>query len=479
MTPFQEFRLWLRRAPNGQRAGAAVVTAVVVALLAWAIVPASTSNGSSGNTTTTVTSENVPAVPPTPAAAPSKCTNPTGTVPGITATTIKLAVIVVNITGLATNASLGVLSAPKEKQAYSGAIAAINKAGGVDCRQIVPEYINANPADQASLQQVCLQVVQTGAFAAIDSGAFAAFPVVTCFGQHHTPYFGAYALPDSEMAKFYPYLFELNSLDTVYHDTISGLAERGWFKPAAGFTKLGLMYHDCYPELRTEALHWLAQAGVPASKVVQVDVGCPAAFAAPTALEEAILKFKQAHVSNVMPINMPGDLAIFTRIASAQHFKPIYGFPDDQFLAISYGTEAPLYSNIANSYAIAANRNAENTTPALAAAPTAGTQKCTAVTGLNIINLPAAAGNACDVLWMFEAAVDHAPTLTQSSLADGLKAARSVDFSYPQGPNDFAAGSKITYAGQYWRVAQFKTSCTAYQGGCWEIVDAQWKPSFP
>jgi hypothetical protein len=479
MSPFQEFRLWLRRAPNGQRAGAAVVTVVVLGLLAWAIVPATTSNSSSGNTNVTTTSENVPTVPPTPEPAPSKCTNPTGTVPGVTDKTIKIAIVVVNVTGLASNASLGILPEAQQKQAFGGVIDAINKAGGIDCRQLVPEYIVGNPADQAALQQVCLQVVQTGAFAVLDAGAFAAFPQVTCFGQHHTPYFGGYQMPDSEMSQYYPYLFELNSLDTVYHDTITGLAERGWFKPAAGFSKLGLMYHDCYPELHTEAMHWLAQAGVPASKILQVDVGCPSTFAAPTVLAEAILKFKQAHVTNVMPINMPGDLSTFTRIAAAQHFKPIYGFPDDQFIAISYGTQAPLYSNIANSYAIAANRNAENTTPALAAAPSPGTQKCSAETGLNVLNIPAAAGNACDELWMFQAAVDHAPTLSQSSLADGLKAARAVDFSYPQGPNDFAAGSKITYAGQYWRVAQFKTSCTAYPGGCWQVVDSQWKPSFP
>jgi hypothetical protein len=478
MTPFQEFRLWLRRAPNSQRVPAAIVTIVVLGLVAWAIVPASTSSSSGGGTgTTSAEPVSVSSTPPTPVPPPSKCTNPSTSVPGITDKTIKLGVILVNVTGLANNASLGILPYATEKSIYSKMIDSINSSGGVDCRQIVPYYVQANPGDQSSLQQVCLQMVQAGVFATVDAGAFAAFPVVTCFGQHHTPYFGGYLLPDSEMQQFYPYLFELNSLDTVYHDTIGGLSKLGWFTAAKGFKKLGLMYHDCYPEIHTEVLQWLATAGVKPSQIVQQDLGCPSAFASPTALEEAILKFKSAHVTNVMPINMVGDLATFTKIAGGQNFKPIYGFPDDSLIAISYGTEAPDYANIANSLSITASRDAEDTTPSLTANPTPGTVKCSGIIGVNVYKLAAAAGNACDELWMFSAAVEHAPTLSQTTLPQGLQAAKSVEFSFPQGPNDFAAGKQVTYAGQYWRVAQFLTSCKAYPGGCWQVIDPNFKPS--
>jgi hypothetical protein len=477
MTPFQEFRLWLRRAPNSQRVPAAVVTIVVLGLLAWAIIPASTSNSSGTGGTPPNQVLTVSATPPTPVPPPSKCTNPSGSVPGITDKTIKLGIILVHVTGLATNASLGILSYPQQQLIYSRLVNAVNKSGGIDCRQIDPYYVQANPADQSNLQQVCLSMAQAGVFATLDAGAFAQFPVVDCFGQHHTPYFGGYLLPDSQMAKFYPYLFELNSLDTVYHDTVGGLAERGWFTAAKGFQKLGLMYHDCYPEIHTEFMSWLAKVGVKPNQVVQVDVGCPSAFAAPTALEEAILKFKQDHVTNVIPLNMVGDLATFTKIAGAQNFKPIYGFPDDSLIAISYGTEAPDYQNIANSLSITASRDAEDTTPALRAAPTPATVKCSGIIGFNVYKLAAAAGNACDEMWMFAAAVAHAPTLSQTSLPQGLQAAKSVDFSFPQGPNDFAAGKQVTYAGQYWRVAQFLTSCKAYPGGCWQVIDPKFKPS--
>ena len=478
MTPFQEFRLWLRRAPNNQRVPAAIVTIVVLGLLAWAIIPASTSSSSNASPTPTPTQvQNVSETPPTPAPAPSKCTNPIGSVPGITAKTIKVGIILVHVTGLASNGSLGILPYQTQQTIFSRLVDSMNKNGGIDCRQIVPYYVQANPADQATLQQTCLNMVQAGVFGVIDAGAFAQFSVVDCFGQHHTPYFGGYLLPNSQMQKFYPYLFELNSLDTVYHDTVGGLAQRGWFTAAKGFSKLGLMYHDCYPEIHTEFMAWLAQAGVKPSQVEQVDVGCPSAFASPTALEEAILKFKQDHVTNVIPLNMVGDLSTFTKLAAAQNFHPIYGFPDDSLIAISYGTQAPDYGNIANSLAITASRDAEDTTPALSAAPTPGTVACSGIIGVNVYRLAAAAGNACDELWMFKAAVDHASTLTQQSLSQGLQAAKAVVFSFPQGPNDFSAGSRITYAGQYWRVAQFLKSCKAYQGGCWQVIDPAFKPS--
>ncbi|HVW82288.1 MAG TPA: hypothetical protein VHB69_15250 [Mycobacteriales bacterium] len=469
MTPFQEFRLWVRRAPTSQRGAAAVATAVVVALLAWALVPGSgTGNASDGGGGSSMV--DVSATPPSPAAAPSSCVGPSGSVPGVTDKTIKLGIIVVNVTGLATNGDLGILPYTEQKDFFGKVVDSINQAGGIDCRQIVPEYFTANPADQNSLEGTCLSIVQAKVFAVVDAGAYAQFSVVDCFAQHHLPYFGGYLLPNSQLTKFYPYLFELNSLDTVYHDTVAGLAARGWFKASNGFKKLGLAYHDCYPELRDEELRWLAAAGVPSSDIVQFDLGCPTTFASPVTMQQAILKFKRAGVTNVTTINMVGDLATFTQLAQVQHFTPSYGFPDDSLINISYGSERPDYANIANAYAITASRDGEERTPSLT--PTAATQRCSSILGVDVYKVAAAAGNVCDQLWMLAAAVDHAPQLTQGSLAAGLQAATAVDFSYPQGPNDFAAGTKVTYAGQYWRVTQFHSSCQ-----CWQVIDPTFHPS--
>jgi hypothetical protein len=66
---------------------------------------------------------------------------------------------------------------------------------------------------------------------------------------------------------------------------------------------------------------------------------------------------------------------------------------------------------------------------------------------------------------MFAAAVSHASSLTHEALAAGLMAAKSVELSYPEGPNDFTAPGTTT-AGQYWRPLQFRKSCR-----CWQVID--------
>ena len=62
------------------------------------------------------------------------------------------------------------------------------------------------------------------------------------------------------------------------------------------------------------------------------------------------------------------------------------------------------------------------------------------------------------------AALSRAPQLSATALTAGLQAAKSIDFSFPQGPNDFS-GNRVTTGGQFWRVAQFMTSCK-----CWRVV---------
>lgn len=470
MTPFQEFRLWTRRAPNGQRASAAVAGLIVLGLLVWAAIPIVNNNGTANALPVATGPVVVSATPPTQAPKPAHCTNPAGTVPGVTKTTVKIGVLIVNITGLATNKDLGILSATDQKAFYTKMIATLNAAGGVDCRQVVPQFFLANAADQSALQQTCLSVSQAGVFAVVDSGAYAQFPVVDCFAQHKVPYFGSYLLANSQMAQFYPYLFELNSLDVVYHDMVVGLKAQGFFDPANGFKKLGYIYNSCHPEIHTEMLSWLAAAGVKPSQIVSFNTGCTTAYTSSTVLEQAILKFKHAGVTNLTYTGIVGDFPSFTNLAQAQNFHPKYGLGDDSLIATSYGSVPPNPANVNGALAITASREGEEHDPN--AVPSATTAKCNSILGVNVYKLPAAAGNICDAMWMFAAALNYAPTLSQTSLVAGLKAAKSVPFSYPQAPNDFAAGNHITYAGQYYKVDDYQASCK-----CWLTKDPTFHPS--
>jgi hypothetical protein len=74
---------------------------------------------------------------------------------------------------------------------------------------------------------------------------------------------------------------------------------------------------------------------------------------------------------------------------------------------------------------------------------------------------------------MLVAAADHAPSLAQNQMAIGLQRAQSVDFSFPEAPNDFTANG-VTTGGEFWRSDQFMQSCN-----CWQVIDKTFHPSYP
>lgn len=528
MTPFQEFRLWARRAPGGERAAAGIASALVLAVLVWVLVPTSdpadtltafpssstttgagttggaatggsattgttgTGGTTSGTTTgapirtgttgttggTTGTTGSIPgttgAVLGTTGTTGGGKTCPSGSAKGLTASRIKIAVLLVEIVGPAANTTFGISTPEQQQSYYQAAIDEQNARGGVACRQLAPQYFKGNPADQNGLGKLCLDVDAAGVFAVLDSGVYAQFPIVDCFAQHRIPYFGAYLLAQDQQQKNYPWLFDFNLLDTLYHDAMLALNGRGFFSAANAFGKLGFIYRDCDKPMVDNFLKSLAKIGLPSSKIVQFSVGCPAALALHSSLQQAILKFQQENVTHVTTASFVGDFGNFTKIAQQQGFKPKYGLADDSLVPLTYGSQAPDYDNIEGAVAISASRDGEEKTPGVT--PTAGTKRCDAAfkkKGLGTTwSLPAGAGNACDNVWMFAAAVDHAPALRGDVLAAGLQAAKSVEFSYPQGPNDFSKPG-TTYAGQYWRPLQFYRSCS-----CWKLLDRSFKRTF-
>jgi hypothetical protein len=403
------------------------------------------------------------------------CGPPPAGAPGVSATTIRVAVTLTNIAGPAGNQTFGVPAPSDQQNAYQAVIDSINAAGGVACRKLVPQYYQVNPADLSDVQQKCLDIVQSQAFAALDTASEAFGP--TCLGQAHVPLFVAnYLLTAKEVNQFYPYIFDVfDNYDSLYHNTVFALRDRGFFQPLKGFSKLGFVYLDCFPETITEFTGWLHEAGVPSSRIVPYDAGCPSPpIPTPSAIEQAILKFQQAGVTNLTYADFAGGFSNFTTIAEQQGFRPKYGIPDDIIIAITYGNQHPDYNNIAGALAVTASRYGEERTPGMA--PTPGTARCNAIYRAH--GLPPVYGQfgligaICDEVLMFAAAVDHAPALSREAIGAGLQSARTVDFSYPFGPNDFS-GYHVTTGGQYWRTDEFFTRCD-----CWQVVDPAFHPSY-
>jgi hypothetical protein len=412
----------------------------------------------------------------------SGCPAPSGNAPGVSDKQIKLAVAITNIQGPVTNKSLGLPSPEDQQAACQAVIASLNGAGGVACRQLVPQYVQINPADPSDLQSKCLDISHGGVFALLDGGgtAGAAGAGALCYAHAHVPFFGGLnLLTAASVNASYPYLFDIDATtDNIDHNAVFALKSLNFFSPANGFKRLGVMVSSCTPEIPAEMSRWLNQAGVPASQTDTYNFGCPAGGVfPPSSYQQAVLKFKQAGDTHVIAGGMAGWPLGFTRTAAQQSYKPKYGLPDENIDAVTtYGSaDSPDVNNLADAILISTARYGEENTPGVT--PDPATVKCNAIVeaaGLPSTYKQGLGGQACDEVWMFAAAADHAQTLSRDALAAGLQAAKSIDFSYPMGKNDFS-GSHVTIAGgQYWRTAQFMSSCK-----CWQLIDRAFHPAFP
>jgi len=517
MKPFQEFRLWVRRAPTAERVSAAIATVLVVGLLAWLLVPGSGSvstklasdggsageagvlgeangaggtaaggpaaaAGSTGGAATGAaagTTANGGGAAGTPAGSNAAggpgpgCPAASG-VTGVSNTQIKVAITLTNIVGPAANSIFGIASPADQQKWYEAQLDDINKHGGIACRKVVPTFYPTNPTDQNELQQRCLEIAQSGAFAEIDNGSYAIYPQKHCFAQHKIPFFGGYILFRDEIDSFYPYLFNISEFDTVDKNAVFALKDRGFFNVPAG-QKIGFTYRDCDKPLVNKWLGWFQQVGIPSSQLVTYDFGCPAVFASPSDIQAAVLQFQRDHVTRMTAHQIVGDFANFSNVAQQQGFKPQYGLPDESIIDVAYGSQAPNSDNIAGAIAIAQGRSGEEHTPG--SVPSPGTARCDAIYVAHGIQptykLAPGAGYVCTQLWMFQAAINNAPIFRADALAAGLARARSIESSYPAGPNDFS-GLRQTTGGQFWRVAQFMASCK-----CWQVIDPNFHPSYP
>ena len=535
----QQFRLWSKRAPGGERVSALVGGALALAVIAWLLVPpshpsanvavgtepaaaassdpgavsasqpeapAATGGGAAvavadssvaggartapaapgassvGSSATTVASKTAQSsLRSATAGATSNggadgCVSPPGSDQGVTPTQIKIAVILLDVVGPAGNATFGVASADTQQTWVEDVVSHINNNGGMACRKVTTVFFHGNPADPTNLQQTCLDVIQTQPFFVMDLGAYFSKPqLAVCYPQAHIGFISTAGIPASKQKQFYPYLFGQVLLEDLYRNMAFGLQQRGFFSASNGFTKLGVIYRDCASELYQEVVGWLNRAGLPSSQIVGYNMGCPAGFDSPSDIQAAILMFKQQGANSVTFINDPANFANFTIVAQQQGFAPRYGLADEGIVATSYGTTAPNYQNIANAVAITGARYGEERTPGYP--PSASTQKCDAIF--------TAAGQP--PLYQQQAGYGGVICNMFSFLQTGIEHAPSLARS------NLAAG--IHAAGSIdfsfpWGPSNFSSPGTTTGGQswrvdqfmpscqCWQVVDRDWHPAF-
>ncbi|MEP9362936.1 ABC transporter substrate-binding protein [Nocardioides sp. CN2-186] len=477
MTPFQQFRLWAHRAPVAERIGTAVVAVALLAVLGWVIVPVTDSGEAAASTEPSALTyadltggSEAPLSTGPVSTAGQPCDPPPADAQGVTDDTVNLAVVLVNLGGAAGNATFGLPAPDEQEKAFKAVAKSVNETGGAGCRQVALKFYEGNPSSQDQMHQTCLKILQDKPFAVLDEGGFDT--QASCIASAKVPFLTA-RLNLSEQTKYYPYLFANQANDLTVRNTLFALKDLKFFE---GDQKVGVVYGDCNAGLVDVFFDSLKEIEIPDSQVTKYDLGCPESFSAPSAIQQAVLKFKGAGVTRVLTLSMNKDFANFTKTAAAQNFKPKYGLADnDGVLDITYGLLGPDFGNIEGSIGIAATSfGAEHSdTPA-----PAGTQACSdlmATVGLAPVyeELTGMGGIACSQLWAMQAMLNHVDKITQAGLAEGLSKAGTLPFSYPNGPtanND----PKVTFGGQYWRAMEFKGDCQ-----CWTLLDDTFKPGFP
>ena len=512
MNAFQEFRHWASGAPAGERGLSAVAAVVVLAAVALLLVPESDAGGearaaldvaagsetqatATGTANATATeSESSEAGPDLVAAPPSSsatvsdtpgrpaaaggpagraCPRASGN-QGVTDTEIEVAIILIDLVGPVANNAFGLPDAAEQRADYEAVAEDLNKRG-VACRKLVLEFFTVNPTDPSGQQEQCLAIADTEPFVVIDPGGYDQSAAQVCFPRNELPYLG-FTLRDEDISRFFPYFFALSNVDLTNRNGILGLRSLGFFDAAAGFRKLGFIYRGCFPRSIEAMRAAMREAGVGDEQVVTYDVGCPSTFATPADLQQAVLTFQRAGVTHVTTAFFLADFANFTRVAQQQQFKPRYGLSDDGIVSSAGGALAPDPRNIDGAIDITSGRYGEHTTPGITPSP--GTQRCNALYAAKgrppvYEHQSGFGGRACSQLWMVAAALDRAPRLERTALADGLHAAESAELSFPNGPGDFRR-APVTYAGQFWRPLRFEAGCE-----CWRVADPTFRPSFP
>lgn len=522
MTPFMQFRLWAREGPAAERVLTVVAAALALALLVWALAPASGTPGGSDvaatagpSTTTPAGDASTGAVSPTaaadasvaaPGAAASTGTGgaasaqPSSATPagsaaratagatdtggaeavvgggcdnratdtGVTKDTIKVGYLMYSLGDA--NALIHLPTPDQSKKQFQALIDQYNKAGGVQCRKLAPVFyedtLNA-PAEHS----LCLQAQQDGIFVMI-ADLFTP-QERNCLAAAKVPNFTISPPTTPNISTYFPYVIS-HRADTyrIMRDYVFGSREYHFFD---GMKKLGVLDSTCYPDLQNKMYEYLAAVGIPKNTISRYNYGCPSQTSTPDQDTAAALQFKREGVTHVMGnyYNWPTG---FARAAGQQAYKPKYSIMDDNTWSLVQNADPPVDPNLDGALGITKDLTGAENVPGYQW--NAATQDCIKLTTALGLESPVKAGvtaiygSACAMVKMFVEAAKVTSPLTRTGLVNGVAKLGKVDLSYPAGPADFHDPKNPTGA-QSWRAGIYRNSCT-----CFQFVDGAYRPEF-
>lgn len=507
MAPFHSFRLWLRRGPTTERIPAAIAAVLTLVLVAWFAVPVDDEDveagfADSGFTASTNLAESVPAsesaseqaegeasfdtgsgapsltqggasVPAptaggegptqtTVASTGEGSTDPCAQVtssgaPGISDSTIRVALTVVDLAGPVGQETFGV---PGNLDQSAGAIVAgLNAEGGAACREIEFELFKVNPIDQNDQRATCGEIASADLFAVIDYAGFVSGASQACFPDRKVPYIGLTSMTQELMTSRFPYMASVAaSTDQQLRNLAFGLKERGLLQDPA-LKKLGVFISSCNPQLNSQLRADLNSYGIANNRISWFEGTCEL-INPPSQVSQAVTQHRRDGVTHTLLATSISSSQGYVRTANDLAYEPRYFVSD-------YGSNTQGASGWPEAFdggsAITSTRNGELN----AGIANDSTERCQGwfvAAGMKRQGEGGGGLVMCDLLRAFDAAADAAgPSLTRESLIPSLAEVGTFRSS--------ALGDAVYREGKYWggdfiRRIEYSADCT-----CWMAVE--------
>jgi hypothetical protein len=255
-------RSWrrFRRRPMRTQAVSWVLLLVIVGGVVFGITASSSSSKTPSST--------VPR--PAPLTAPETASNSSR---GVTATSIRVAFPVSNLTSLSTSFGFaGDIEYSEQEQAINTFVNAINAAGGINGRKIIPDIMNFDPTSETSMRSLCKQWTQGSppVFAVLDGiGDWTGDNELCITQEGHTPFIGAWTTVNQWLQEGSPYLWWIGpNQSQILATLVKWGVQSGLLGPTR---KVGIIEGDRSSDqlaVNDYLLPYFKQAGLPAPVVI-------------------------------------------------------------------------------------------------------------------------------------------------------------------------------------------------------------------
>jgi hypothetical protein len=396
------------------------------------------------------------------------CGTPGATDQGVTATTITVGIVIVDL-GAAGNA-LALPSASDQTKAHQAVFDDLNRKGGVLCRKLVPKFYTDSTLDAGAEHSLCLKMAQDKLFAVYNN----LFNTTeqTCIAKQAIPNIWFTPPHTADAKKYGPYILSWQAdFDQLIHSYIAGAKAMGYF---TGMTKLGILEGSCYPDEHTALVKELRAVGIDPGKASVFNYGCPVSPAAPSPQsdQQAALQFRRDGVTHVVNIAYGNDLYV-ANAADQQGYHPKFAKMED---ASASGMESastkPPTSWDGTLLITSIQTGAPHTPGYVYNQPTKDCTKLLASVGVPAAysnGLTSLLGIACVDGTLLKAMAEHAPALTRKGLATGMSRIGNLDLPYPAGPIN-VTDPTVPTGGQLARPGVWVAACN-----CWHLTDLRWR----